>query len=215
MTLNHAAGLLVMLVLIGIGVCIGYLTWGRQVIAVDERAAAPVWHDDGGLTAMRDPQAKADLPETSAPPGGDLIRTIEVTVRPKPAIIEPQINGDKGSVAAHNSPNKDSTKGLIEPNSAECPPVTVRLDLREYRDGPDLGLRVSVVSDGEVLDAVDIPRDTVYMPRNTRNAASLVRAGDTTTLTVSRTLGALDIGIAAAMPDGERPSFGPAVAYRW
>lgn len=200
MNLNHALTLAAMLVLIGIGVCIGYLVWGRQVIAIDEKPAAPIWHDDGSLTAIRAPDAKPTLPAPSAPPGGVLVRTVEVTVMPKPvADINPMIKGDTEHLTGTN----------------KCAPVTVRLDMHEYRDGENLGLRVSVVSDGEILDAVDIPRDTIYMQRETRNAAAMVRAGDSTVVTVSRTFGALDVGVAAILPDGQRPAFGPALAYRW
>lgn len=216
MTLNHAVALAFMLALIAVGVCIGYLVWGRQVIAVEERAAAPVWHDDGTLTAGRYPGAEADLPETSAPPGGKLIRTVEVTVRAKPAIINAKIKGDKSSVTVHNGAYKDSTPSLNQPiSAAECPPVTVRLDMREYRDGPDLGLRVSVVSDGEVLDAVDIPRDTIYMPRNTRNVIGADRIGDTTTVRYQRSVGRLDIGPAVTLLDDNRAALGLSLAWRW
>ena len=223
MTLNHAVALAVMLALIAVGVCIGYLVWGRQVIAVEERAAAPVWHDDGTLTAGRYPGAEADLPETSAPPGGKLIRTVEVTVRAKPAIIDSKIKDDKSDITAHNGAYKDGTPSLISGNSKEritpepfvCPPVTVRLDMREYRDGPDLGLRVSVVSDGEVLDAVDIPRDTIYVPRHTRNVIGADRIGDTTTVRYQRSIGALDLGPAVTLLDDNRAAVGLSLAWRW
>jgi len=209
--LNHAVALGILIFYTALVTCACYLVWGRQTIEVVEAPAAPVWHDDGSLTAVRSPAAKPDLPETSAPEGGVLIRTVEVTVKPRPAAIH------KSPINSQNSQNNDSTKGLIEPISAqECEPVKVRLDLREYREGPDLGLRVSVRAEGgEVLDSVDIPRDSIYMPRYTENVVGLSRIGDTTTLTYQRSFGALDIGPALSFPDGQRPTFGGALNFRF
>lgn len=192
MNLNHAVALGILIFYTALVTCACYLVWGRQTIEVVEAPAAPVWHDDGSLTAVRSPAAKPDLPETSAPPGGVLIRTVEVTVRPDPV------------------PATDTTPAV------QCEPVKVRLDLREYREGPDLGVRASVRAEGgEVLDSVDIPRDSIYMPRHTENVVGLSRIGDTTTVTYQRSFGALDIGPALSFPDGQRPTFGGALNFRF
>lgn len=204
MNLNHAVALGILIFYTALVTCACYLVWGRQTIEVVEAAAAPVWHDDGSMTAWRYPDAKADLPETSAPPGGVLIRTVEVTVKPLPVV--------KDSLTAPDS----GTGNTAPKESAECQPVKIRLDLREYREGPDLGVRVSIRAEGgEILDSVDIPRDTIYMPRHTENVVGLSRIGDTTTLTYQRSFGALDIGPAAMFPDGQRPTFGGALNFRF
>lgn len=204
MNLNHAVALGIMLMLILSGVCIGYMVWGRQVFEIVEKPAAPVWHDDGGMTAGRDPAAKPDLPETSAPPGGVLIRTVEVTVRPRPVPREETAGTDTAA------PRADAIA------ATECRPITVRLDMREYREGPDLGVRVSVRAEGgEVLDSVDIPRDSIYMPRYTKSVIGADRIGDTTTVRYQRSIGALDIGPALTFPDGQRAGVGLSVAWRF
>lgn len=196
MNLNHAVALGILIFYTALVTCACYLVWGRQAIEVVEAPAAAVWHDDGGMTAGRDPVAKPDLPETSAPPGGVLIRTVEVTVKPTPVIVPSDNPAQAGDYS--------------------CPEVKVRLDLREYREGPDLGLRVSIRAEGgEVLDAVDIPRDTIYMPRHTENVVGLSRIGDTTTVTYQRSFGALDVGPALTFPDGQRPTFGGALNFRF
>jgi len=190
--LNHAVALGILIFYTALVTCACYLVWGRQTIEVVEAPAAPVWHDDGSLTAVRSPAAKPDLPETSAPEGGVLIRTVEVTVKPDPV------------------PATDTTPAV------QCEPVKIRLDMREYREGPDLGVRVSVRAEGgEVLDSVDIPRDSIYMPRHTENVVGLSRIGDTTTLTYQRSFGALDIGPAMTLPDGQRAGVGLSVGWRF
>lgn len=202
MNLNHAVALGILIFYTALVTCACYLVWGWQTIEVVEAPAAPVRHDDGGMTAGRDPAAKPDLPETSAPEGGVLIRTVEVTVRPavKESLTTP------GSGTGNTAPTE----------SVECQPITVRLDLREYREGTDLGVRVSVRAEGgEILDSVDIPRDTIYMPRHTENVVGLSRIGDTTTITYQRSFGALDIGPAAMFPDGQRSGVGLSMGWRF
>lgn len=203
MNLNHAVALGILIFYTALVTCACYLVWGRQTIEVVEAPAAPVWHDDGSLTAVRSPAAKPDLPETSAPPGGVLIRTVEVTVKPTPVIVPSDNPAQAGDY-------------LPKAGDYSCPEVKVRLDLREYREGPDLGLRVSIRAEGgEVLDAVDIPRDTIYMQRQTENVVGLSRIGDTTTVTYQRSFGALDIGPAMTLPDGQRPGVGLSVGWRF
>lgn len=68
--------------LIAVGYCVAYLIHGRQVETIVERAAAPVWHDDGSVTAIRAPKAKPDLPAPSKPAGGRPVRTLEATIKP-------------------------------------------------------------------------------------------------------------------------------------
>jgi len=193
--LNHAVGLAAMLVLVAVGICIGYLIWGRQHQAIDEKPAPMVWHDDGSLTAIRAPSAKPSLPEPSVPEGGKVIRTIELTVKP--------------TKKAEIGKTQDTNPGEIVP--ADCAPVSVRVDMTAHDDG----LRVSMRADGgEILDAVDIPRDTIYLPRETRHVAGIDRIGDTTTVRYGMTFGALDVGPAVAL-EGGRVSVGGWLGYRF
>jgi len=186
---NHLTALCVAVALILVGVCLGYLAWGRQTVTIEEKAAAPVWHDDGSLTAIRDPRAKPDLPAPSAPKGGRLVRTFEVTVKPEPR--QPVDSQD-------NQP-------------ADCAPVTVRLDLHAYDDG----LRVSAIAKGgEILDAVDIPRSEIYLARPTRHVIALERTGDETEVRYGRSLGAFDIGPTLTLAGG-RAQVGGFVQYRF
>lgn len=194
MNQNHLIALCVAVALILVGVCLGYLAWGRQTVAIEEKAAAPVWHDDGSLTAIRDPKAKPDLPAPSAPKGGRLVRTVEVTVKPEPT--------HKPPITDHNQPITDAP---------DCAPVTVRLDLHAYDDG----LRVSAIAKGgEILDAVDIPRSEIYLARPTRHVIALERTGDETEVRYGRSLGAFDIGPTLTLAGG-RAQVGGFVQYRF
>lgn len=191
---NHLIALCVAVALILVGVCLGYLAWGRQTVTIEEKAAAPVWHDDGSLTAIRDPKAKPDLPAPSAPKGGRLVRTVEVTVQPERQDSQANASGEKPD----GSPD-------------DCAPVTVRLDLHAYDDG----LRVSAIArGGEVLDAVDIPRSEIYLARPTRHVIALERTGDETEVRYGRSLGAFDIGPTLTL-EGGRAQFGGFVQYRF
>jgi hypothetical protein len=180
----------------------GYLIWGRQVVEIEEKPAPPVWHDDWSLTAIRDPKANPDLPAPSVPEGGRLVRTIELTVRP--------INVHKSPINGQISKTQDTSSGEIAP--ADCPPVSVRLDMTQHDDG----LRVSMRAEGgEILDAVDIPQTSIYIPRNTKHVVSIGKVGDTYSARYGRTFGALDVGLAADIPEGERPAYGGWIAYRF
>jgi hypothetical protein len=166
--------------LIAIGLCIGYLIWGRQTVTIVEKRAPMVWHDDGSLTAQRDPGAKPDLPEPSHPEGGKLIRTIELTVKPTqnkpPAVAENAVTDWSGEVASENT----------------CAPVSVRIDLREYLDG----IRASIVAkDGEVLDAVDIPHGALVRPVVRVWAVGVEKRDGETLLAVDRDVGRLRLGM--------------------
>jgi len=212
-SINHAAGLAFAIGLILVGVFLGWLAWGNQVVAIQEKAAAPVWHDDGSLTAIRDPSAKPDLPAPTAPRGGTLIRTVEVTVRAKPPITT-----HKQPITAHKEPNKDGTPSLINGDSKEtitaepfvCPAVTARLDFRKYDDG----IRVSVQSDGEVLDAVDIPRSTIFVHDVKQNVVGFDVSGDRKTLRYGRALGAVDVGLQVSEEAGDL-THGGFVSFRF
>lgn len=167
-----------------IGLCVGYLAWGRQVVAIEEKEAAPEWHDDGSLTAMRDPGANPALPAPTVPKGGRVVRTVEVTVKPDP---------------------------MPEP-ATECPPVTVRMDMTAHDDG----LRVSMIAKGgEILDAIDIPRDVIYMPRNTKHTVALEKVGDTMTARYGYSIGSLDIGPAVSVDGNGLATLGGWVGYRF
>lgn len=173
-----------------LGLCVGYLAWGRQVVAIEEKPAPMVWHDDGSLTAIRAPNATPVIPAPSAPAGGVLVRTVEVTVRAKPDTA-------KDDPAAPAAP-------------VECPAVTVRLDLHQYDDG----IRVSVQSDGEVLDAVDIPRSTIFVHAVKRNIIGLDVSGDRKTLRYGRALGAVDVGLQVSEEAGDL-THGGFVSFRF
>lgn len=189
---NHLIALCVAVALILVGVCLGYLAWGRQTVTIEEKAAAPVWHDDGSLTAIRAPRAKPDLPAPSSPKGGRLVRTVEVTVKPVPI-------------------DRDPDAPIDADRSIDCAPVTVRLDLHTYDDG----LRVSAIAKGgEILDAVDIPRSEIYLARPTRHVIALERTGDETEVRYGRSLGAFDIGPTLTLADG-RAQVGGFVQYRF
>lgn len=209
MSINHAAGLAFAIGLILVGVFLGWLAWGNQVVAIQEKPAAPVWHDDGSLTAIRDPSAKPDLPAPTAPAGGVLIRTVEVTVRPK---------AYKSGITAYKGANKDNTPSLISGDSKEtitaepfvCPAVTVRLDMHQYDDG----VRVSVQSDGEVLDAVDIPRSTIFVHDVKRQVVGFDVSGDRKTLRYGMALGAVDVGLQVSEEAGDL-THGGFVSFRF
>ena len=178
--LNHYVALFVACMLIAIGLCIGYLIWGRQTVTIVEKRAPMVWHDDGSLTAQRDPGAKPDLPEPSHPEGGKLIRTIELTVKPTqnkpPEVAENAVTDGSGEVASENT----------------CAPVSVRIDLREYPDG----IRASIVAnDGEVLDAVDIPHGALVRPVVRVWAVGVEKREGETLLAVERDVGRLRLGM--------------------
>lgn len=178
--LNHYVALFVACILIAIGLCIGYLIWGRQTVTIVEKRAPMVWHDDGSLTAQRDPGAKPDLPEPSHLEGGKLIRTIEVTVKPTqnkpPEVAENAAPDGSGEAASENI----------------CAPVSVRIDLREYLDG----IRASIIAkDGEVLDAVDIPHGALVRPVVRVWAVGVEKRDGETLLAVDRDVGRLRLGM--------------------
>lgn len=204
MSLNHAAGLAFAIGLILVGVFLGWLAWGRQVVAIEEKPAAPVWHDDGSLTAIRDPSAKPDLPAPTAPAGGVLIRTVEVTVRPK-AVVK-----DNAGTLTNGTAKESQSNASQMPVKYDCPAVTVRLDLHQYDDG----IRVSVQSDGEVLDAVDIPRSTIFVHDIKRNVIGLDVSGDRKTLRYGRALGAVDVGLQVSEESGDL-THGGFVSFRF
>lgn len=166
------------------GVCIGYMAWGRQVVPIVETKAVPEWHDDGSLTAMRDPAAKPVTPAPTVPKGVRVVRTVEVTVKPDP----------------------------MPTPATECPPVTVRMDMTAHDDG----LRVSMVAQGgEILDAIDIPRDTIYMPRETKHVVGLERINGASVLRYGMSFGALDVGPSVALNGDGRVSVGGWIGYRF
>lgn len=180
----------------------GFIGWYAareyyQPKAIVEKPAAPVWHDDGSLTAIRDPNAKPDLPAPSAPAGGVLIRTVEVTVRAKPEIVPSDNPAQAGDY-------------LPEAGDYSCPPVTARLDLHQYEDG----VRVSVQSDGEVLDAVDIPRSTIYVHDVKRNVIGLDVSGDRKTIRYGRAIGSVDVGVQLSEESGDL-THGAWMAFRF
>ena len=180
-----------------IGACVTYLAVGRQVVAIEEKPAPMVWHDDGSVTPIRAPQAKPEMTAPSVPDGGRVIRTVEVTVLPT----------HKPTITDHNQPKNDQ----ISKTQDTCEPVKLRLDMTSHADG----LRVSMRAEGgEILDAVDIPRDTIYMPRATRHVIALERNGDTTTARYGYSIGALDVGPAVSVDNG-RATLGGWIGYRF
>ena len=193
MSINHAAGLAFAIGLILVGVFLGWLAWGNQVVAIQEKPAAPVWHDDGSLTAIRDPSAKPDLPAPTAPAGGVLIRSVEVTVRAKPVV------NDNAGTLTNEPANKSQSNDSQMPVKYDCPAVTIRLDLHQYDDG----VRVSVQSDGEVLDAVDIPRSTIFVHDVKRQVVGFDLSGDRKTIRYGRALGAVDVGLQLSEESGD------------
>ena len=68
------------LFLIGIGLAVGYLIWGRQVDVVHEAYAPQQTMDDGSVVLSREPDGKATVPEPVHPKGHKVTRTVEVTV---------------------------------------------------------------------------------------------------------------------------------------
>ena len=209
MSINHAAGLAFAIGLILVGVFLGWLAWGNQVVAIQEKPAAPVWHDDGSLTAIRDPSAKPDLPAPTAPAGGVLIRTVEVTVRAKPERVnETPKNEHDGIVPRHNTAQAGDY--LPEAGDYSCPPVTVRLDMHQYEDG----VRVSVQSDGEVLDAVDIPRSVIFTHDVKRQVVGVDVSGDRQTVRYGRAIGSVDVGLQLSEESGDL-THGAWMAFRF
>lgn len=181
MNLNHYVALAVALALIAIGLCLGYLLWGRQTVAIVEQRAPMVWHDDESLTAQRDPGAKPDLPAPSSPPKGKLVRTLELTV--KPNLVE-----NKPPAPAENAVTDGS--GEVQPENT-CAPVAVRIDWHEYPDG----IRASIVAQGgELLDAVDIPYGPLIRPVARVWAVGVEKREGETLLAVERDFGRLRVG---------------------
>lgn len=180
----------------------GFIGWYAareyyQPKAIVEKPATPVWHDDGSLTAIRAPNATPDLPAPSAPAGGVLIRTVEVTVRAKPEIVP----SDNPAQAGDYSPKA---------GDYSCTPVTVRLDLHQYDDG----VRVSVQSDGEVLDAVDIPRSVIFTHDVKRNVIGADLSGDRKTIRYGRAIGSVDVGVQLSEESGDL-THGAWMAFRF
>jgi len=99
----------------------------------------------------------------------------------------------------------------VKPVQPECDPVSVRLDMTSHDDG----LRVSAVAaGGQILDAVDIPQDTIYRPRDTKHVVALERIGNATVIRYGRSLGSFDLGPSVSLESG-RAQVGGWVAYRF
>lgn len=196
MRLDHAAALagLVCLLLLA-----GWIGWALarnyyEPVAIVEKPAAPVWHDDGTLTAMKDPAGKLSQSETSAPEGGKILHTVEFTVKPDPIPAE--------KVAEHTN----------EKGEVECPPLDLRIDMRDYGNQ---GVRFSGNADGgEILDGIHVPKSVVYVHDIKRNIIGLDLSGDRKTIRYGRALGDADLGIQAS-EEGGKLEPGVWVMYRF
>lgn len=179
---------LILLVGIAIGIGIGYLIWGRQVVTVEETFQPPIVHDDGSVTAARVPGEK---PRVAAPtkPKGKTTRVVEVEVKPDPVDL----------------PERRVGGVLCPAERVECPPVRVRLDTTELGDGSH---RVSVQADGgEIIDAVDIPVGPTFVVKDRKWALGYERTPEGRNgVAIERDIGALRVGGTMTVQDS--PSFG-------
>lgn len=170
---------------IGLGVCVGYLMWGRQHIVVEETRALPIQHPDGSLTPIRDPKGK---PASRAPtrPKGELTRIGEVTVLPEPVRLP-----------VRHVDGKECPAEVVQ-----CAPVVVRWDTTEEEDGSH---RVSVAAQGaDILDGVDIPLRPSLKLRPLPLAIGPERLADGRLgVAVERDIGRLRVGGTASLLDGE------------
>lgn len=159
--LNNAVATVCFLAIVGIGVCIGYFIWGRQVDVVVEGHATPISMDDGSLVVAREPDGKTTIPDPERPKGTTVVRTVEATVSGgKPVLVQPDLIVDRCPTAADFS----------------CPPVSVRVDLLRDTHGT---YRAQVTSNtGEVLDGVDIPREPIIVPKRLNWSAGYERDMD-------------------------------------
>lgn len=146
-----------------------------------ERTAAEIRHADGAVTLAKDPAAGARV-DAEAPtptlPAGKHTRTVILKVVPKtqPKVEpKPQPPGDDGMCIT------------IEP--AECPAVTVRLDLTETSEGS----RVTASSpDGEIFGGLDVPRLPMITPRELKWAAGVAVATTVSTAPITTVGGFID-----------------------
>lgn len=143
--LNNAVATACFLAIVGIGVCIGYFIWGRQVDVVTETHATPIAMDDGSLVVAREPDGKASVPEPVHPKGTTVVRTVEATVSGGEPVQKP------------DTPDCPTAADFT------CPPVTVRIDILRDDHGT---YRAQVSSNtGEILDGVDIPREPITVAK--------------------------------------------------
>lgn len=149
--LDNAVAAFVALMLVAIGVCIGYWIWGSEVTTVREDYAPAIDMPDGSKVLSREPDGKVETPAPKRPSGHKVIRTVEVTVQGgKPKPVEPRRIADTFQ-----------PQGCVQLDDLTCPAVTVRVDLLRAPDGT---LRAQASSaDGMVLDGVDIPREPTLL----------------------------------------------------
>ena len=148
MSRHSAMACAIVIVLVGLGVALGYLIWGRQSDTIVEGYAHQVNMDDGSVVLSREPDGKPDVPEPAHPAGTKVTRTIEATVSGGKPVQKPDTEPNTACLSA-----QDFT----------CPPVTVRIDLLRDKHGT---YRAQVSSNaGEVLDGVDIPREPVTIAK--------------------------------------------------
>ena len=160
---------LIIAILVAIGICIGYLVWGNQAETVTEDYAPQHEMADGSVVASREPDGKSSVPEPVHPEGHKVVRTVEATVIGGKPVQKPDIPGIVDTVQKNSGscPTADDFT---------CPPVAVRIDLLRDTAG---GLRAQVSSNtGDVLDAVDIPREPIIRLKSRPWAAGYEQDSD-------------------------------------
>ena len=178
---DAAIAIVFLVTFVMVGVCIGYLLWGRQDEAVTEGHATPIQMDDGSLVASREPDAKPSVPEPKHPEGMTPVTTVEGTVAGGKPVQKPVQPGDTICKTS---------------DDFTCPTVTVRIDL--LRD-PQGTYRAQITSStGEVLDGVDIPREPIMRPIRRNWTVGLERDSDGRSgAFVAREFGRLSVGVSA------------------
>ena len=174
------------LFLVGLGVAIGYLIWGRQVDYVVEDYKPQQNMADGSVVLSREPDGKVSVPEPVHPKGHKVIRTIEATV----AGGEPvRVNPPSDSQIASGEPITE----CLSAQDFTCPPSVVRVDLLRAKDGT---YRAQVSSStGEVLDGVDIPREPATVTKRLPWAIGVQRdLNGVNGLYITRDIGRLEVG---------------------
>lgn len=143
------------------GIVLGWFLWHQR--AVVEGPAAAVVLPGGGLVAQRDPEAPVpqQLEQAVREAGGELVRAVSVTVRPRPI---PSRDGNYADSMQDGPPLTDTGNtrevsdlpGSQAISTPTCACEDVRLDLALVRQ-VDGSLRAVLVSDSQVVAAIDRP----------------------------------------------------------
>lgn len=183
-------------VLVGSGFVTGYLYAKREVTAVAETPRPAIQLDGGAVVLRKEPGAELTVPAPKLPSGSKVLRSGEVTVKPKPAEVKP-----------------DPVTGEC-PKLVECPAVTVRYDLVELHDGQP-GMAITPQG-GEIVDGVDAAGEPLLKWREPKWAVGVEWEPATGDLhaVVDREVGPLRVGARVAVKS-EEPEGGLSLKFRF